>query len=240
MARCASARCAVRLIGRLAETHGYYTAEWDRAAAAGTAPAAPGEWGEALTLADGAEAWVMHVLPDDTGGSAAWCARRVPEGHVAVVANMFTIRAVPRAAAARGGDEHYMASAGLFALAERSGLGVWLDANRTLLDFAASFGPAPLVEGGLPDASPYSTRRVWRALALAAPSRVGHRKQHGGARLGEQAQWLPADGVTRTRLGDPLPFSLSPDAPLGARDVMAIMRDLCVPRARARARSLSL
>ena len=56
----------------------------------------------------------------------------------------------------------------------------------------------------------------------------------------EQAQWLPADGVTRTRLGDPLPFSLSPDAPLGARDVMAIMRDLCVPRARARARSLSL
>ena len=34
---------------------------------------------------------VFHVLPDNLGGSAIWAAQRVPDDHVAVVANSFII-----------------------------------------------------------------------------------------------------------------------------------------------------
>ena len=49
---------------------------------------------ENLVIADKQEAWVLHVLPDDTGASAIWAAARVPEGHAAAVTNMFVIRNV--------------------------------------------------------------------------------------------------------------------------------------------------
>jgi dipeptidase len=41
-----------------------------------------GEGGEALTVIDKIEAWVFHVLGDDSGTSAVWVAQRVPEDHV--------------------------------------------------------------------------------------------------------------------------------------------------------------
>ena len=41
-----------------------------------------GEGGEALTVVDKHEAWVFHVMGDDTGTSAIWVAKRVPYGHV--------------------------------------------------------------------------------------------------------------------------------------------------------------
>jgi hypothetical protein len=34
------------------------------------------------------------VLPDDTGSSAVWAARRVPDDHITVLANMFTIEEI--------------------------------------------------------------------------------------------------------------------------------------------------
>jgi dipeptidase len=50
--------------------------------------------GEALSVADTKEAWIFHVCPDDTGASAIWAAQRVPDGHIAVVANDFVIKEV--------------------------------------------------------------------------------------------------------------------------------------------------
>jgi len=50
--------------------------------------------GEALQVVDTNEAWVFHMLADDTGASAVWAAQRVPDGHLAAVANQFIIRTV--------------------------------------------------------------------------------------------------------------------------------------------------
>lgn len=48
--------------------------------------------GEALTVSDPDEAWIFHVLSDETTTSAIWAAQRVPDDHVSVVANQFIIK----------------------------------------------------------------------------------------------------------------------------------------------------
>ena len=74
--RTSTARDAVLLMGALAEQHGFYAADWSGG------DASKGEGGETLTVIDKTEAWVFHVLADDTGTSALWAAQRVPDDHV--------------------------------------------------------------------------------------------------------------------------------------------------------------
>ena len=81
--RCCTAREAVDLMGALAEEYGFYG---NTIANTGCA--------ESLVVADKEEAWIFHVLADDTKTSAIWAAARVPDGHAAAVTNMFVIREV--------------------------------------------------------------------------------------------------------------------------------------------------
>jgi dipeptidase len=82
MERCATAVCAVQTMGDLAVKYGYHGAT------------DPEEGGKSLQVIDPYDAWVFHVVADDTGTSAVWVAQKVPHGHMAVVANQFIIREV--------------------------------------------------------------------------------------------------------------------------------------------------
>jgi len=74
--RCTTARDAVKLIGHLIETYGYY----------GT--------GETLPIADKVEGWVIEMAPSPEGTGGLWVARKVPDGEVFVAANELRIREV--------------------------------------------------------------------------------------------------------------------------------------------------
>lgn len=122
--RVCSAREAVRLMGRLAEGHGFYGAD--------------GGAGEVLMVGDPEEVFVFHILSDPSGRGAIWAAQRVPDDHVAVVANMFSIREIDRE------DPHafiYSASVHDVALA----YGLW--DGRGKLDFTGTYsaGEAPIL-----------------------------------------------------------------------------------------------
>ena len=77
--RCKTARCAIQLMGELAEGLGYFGAD-----------PTMGEGGESLQITDPLEAWVFHILADDSGESAVWAAQRVHDDRIAAVANQVT------------------------------------------------------------------------------------------------------------------------------------------------------
>lgn len=60
--RCATARCAIELMGSLAEKHGFYCFEGQESTHA--------DCSEALTIGDPKEAWIFHINADDTHESA--------------------------------------------------------------------------------------------------------------------------------------------------------------------------
>lgn len=81
--RCADAVCAIKTMGALAEKYGFFGESY--------------MGGEALTITDiSGDAWVFHIMQDySTSNSAIWAAQKVPDGHVAVLANEFTIQKIP-------------------------------------------------------------------------------------------------------------------------------------------------
>lgn len=148
--RCMTARCAIETMGGLAEEYGYYGAEWE-----GQMDDIIAEAGEALVVGDPKEAWVFHILPDDTGTSAVWAAQRVPDGHISIVANQFIIRGVKK-----DKKDEFLFSSNLWEVAERNNL--W-EAEDGELDFLKVYGYMRVHAA-------YATRRVWRVFTLAAPS----------------------------------------------------------------------
>ncbi|CAM9850452.1 unnamed protein product [Scytosiphon promiscuus] len=191
--RASSAREAIQIMGDLAVEYGFYGSEWDA-----NDPITYQEAGEALTVTDANEAWVFHVMSDDTTTSAIWVAQRVPDDHVSVVANQFIIKE-----ASVYPDPHpdFMFSENLFEVAERGGCG-YKRASGFPLHFVNSFNTRI---DDFPHYA-YSTRRVWRVLSSFAPS-------------------LGLSPFTDT-LGQGHPFSANrPDNLISVQDVWGLVRD---------------
>ena len=152
--RCKTARCAISLMGQLAEQGGYYGSSDPPSSGAALFE----ESGEALTLIDSTgEAWVFHILPDDTGRSAIWAAQRLADDSFTVVANKFTIRRIDLSQ-----PDRFLASSNVVEVAERAGL--WPSNSSEPFDFSAAYAPDARDPPGWVD------RRVWALYTKVAPS----------------------------------------------------------------------
>jgi len=106
--RTKTAREAVKLIGELIDTYGYY----------GT--------GETLPVADPNEGWVIEMAPSPEGEGGLWVAKKVPDGEIFVAANEFRIREIDP------NDPDLMYSKTLHEVAKKHG---WWDPKEGKLDW---------------------------------------------------------------------------------------------------------
>lgn len=112
--RTKTSREAIKLMGKLIETYGYY----------GT--------GETLLVADPNEGWVMEMAGYDMNGTGGvWVAQRVPDDQFFVAANQFRIREV------RPNADDMMFSANIFDIAQAKG---WWNPADGPLDFTSVYG----------------------------------------------------------------------------------------------------
>src|SRR4051812_31614777 len=111
--------------------------------------------GESLTVSDTKEVWIMHLTPDDTGASAVWVAQRVPNDHVAVVANAFTIGEIDLT-----DSTQYLGSKTLYEVAERANL--WQRNSGIPFHFSHIFGMDIRFYQ-------YCSRRMWRVYQFVSP-----------------------------------------------------------------------
>lgn len=112
--RCKTAREAIKLMGYLIKTYGYY----------GT--------GETLLVADPQEAWVMEMAAyDEKDPGGVWVAERIPDDSFYVSANQFRIRDVVK------GNPNMMYSSNIFSVAQKKG---WWKPSDGPLDFARVYG----------------------------------------------------------------------------------------------------
>lgn len=140
--RANTSREAIRVMGQLADEYGY------------------NDNGESLLVFDPNEAFVFHILPDSSRAHAVWCAQRVPDTHVAIIANAFNIHVIDTAEHGdRNGD--FLYSANLKSEARKLG---WTDGRP--LDFTRIFsGP----ELGHKYAS---GRRMWMGFELLTGTKL--------------------------------------------------------------------
>jgi len=135
--RTKTAREAVKLMGSLAETYGFYGVGSFEGSA------------ESLMVGDPQEVFIFHILPDPAGTGAIWTAQRVPDEHVAVVSNMFVIREIDFE------DTHnFLYSDSVKTVAEAKG---WWKQGQPL-DFTKTYSDGEYAQKF------YSGRRMWGAF----------------------------------------------------------------------------
>lgn len=151
--RAKTARECIEIMGNLASTYGYYSADWDTSKYGPSH--AMGEGGEALTIIDPTEAWMFHIIPDDTGTSAVWVAQRVPDNHISAVANQFVIREIKF-----DRPDEFLYSSNIIEVAKRNN---WYKDSDGAFNFLKVYVP----ERYHPN---YSNMRVWRVFSMANPT----------------------------------------------------------------------
>ncbi|TDH66332.1 hypothetical protein CCR75_007358 [Bremia lactucae] len=190
--RCATARCAIDMMGSLSEEFGFFSEDSGDMASPDF-----GDSAEALLIGDKlGEVWVFHVMTGKDHSGAVWVAQRVPDGHVTVVANAFTIREIDLSQ-----PDWYMASSNVISLAEE--MNWWNRTSGQAFDFTAAYGFADKDAVG----PLYTGRRVWRVFDVLAPS------LHLDARLGSFSQFAT------------YPFSVKPDHVIETFEIMDLLRD---------------
>ncbi|OQR89843.1 peptidase [Achlya hypogyna] len=192
MERCDSARCAIQTMGDLAVEHGFY-GEY------GGTPDAPGYDSEALGITDKyGEVWIFHILAGPANNSAIWAAQRVPDNHVAVLANRFTIGAIDLSK-----PDEFMASPNVFSAAEFMGWYTPTVPGKTDdFDFATVYSASP-------PAAPhfYADGRTWRVYSTFAASL---NTSHAFGWVAEYPRY---------------PFSVPVDKPISLQQVTTLLRD---------------
>jgi dipeptidase len=137
--RARSAREAIRIGGALLERYGWV------------------DEGEALTIADPNEVWLMEMVgPGEDRVGAVWAAQRIPDDHVSVIANSSRIGEIDL-----DNPDFFMASSNVVSFAVEKGY--WSPDSGRPFRFYEAYNP----EGNMSFAS---SRRVWRVFDLLAPS----------------------------------------------------------------------
>ena len=138
--RSTSSAEAVKVMGDLAVKFGYHDA------------------GESMLVVDHKDAWIFHVLPDDTNTSAIWAAQKLVGSSVASVANAFIIREIKFPL---DGTTNFLGSANLRTVAQRKG---WWHPEEKTFDFSGIFSLGEL-------GPKYNTgRRMWETYRILAPA----------------------------------------------------------------------
>eukprot|EP00742_Colponemidia_sp_Colp-10_P002370 GILJ01002526.1.p1 GENE.GILJ01002526.1~~GILJ01002526.1.p1 ORF type:complete len:658 (+),score=115.19 GILJ01002526.1:40-1974(+) len=154
MERARTAREALELVTSLAEKHGFYGG-WFPGHATSTA-------GEAMTIIDPNEAWILHIMASPDGRSAVWAAQRVPDDEVAVVSNHFIIRELDLSK-----PDFFKASANVIDAAVD--LGYYDPETDGPFDFARVYSPVTF--GNNYTYVPlYASLRTWRIFSEFAPA----------------------------------------------------------------------
>ncbi len=150
MERGGTAREAIRVMGELAEKHGYGATDS----------------GEMLAVADPKEVWVFEIMPagplwTPTSGKpgAVWCAQRVPDDHVSVCPNESRIGEIDLK-----NTEYFMASPNVVQAAVDMKL--YDPKSGKPFNWKRAYSPNPVSAAGTHGARV----RLWRFLDLAAPS----------------------------------------------------------------------
>jgi dipeptidase len=141
MERSICAKDAVQVMGSLAVKHGYRDA------------------GESMLVVDPNDAWIFHVLPDDTNTSAIWIAQRLQESEIASVANAFVIRDITFPL----DGTLFLGSSNLKSVAINHG---WWMPSETSFDFSELYSLGEL------GPKYNSGRRMWETYRLLAPNKI--------------------------------------------------------------------
>jgi dipeptidase len=152
MERCKTAREAIKLMGSLAEKHGYGF----------------NDGGEMLAVADPNEAWIFEIMPvgplwtpESGKPGAVWCAQRVPDDHVSVCPNESRIGKIDL-----DNPDYFLASPNAISLAVESG---YYDPES---GEPFSWKKAYSAREGSATSSGGTRARLWRFFDLVAPSRT--------------------------------------------------------------------